>query len=647
VSRFRRLGAYALPALLAGLVLGWGNASAQVGKRVALVIGNANYQQAGAIPAADRDAGLLRDALARLDFEVIALRDANLRTMRTALDAFQHSAAGAEMALFFYAGQAVHLGNQGRLIPVEASLQDLSGLERETLPLALIIDAMSQAGSAFLLADGCVDARLASRLQWMGGASATLGEPPSRGGLLSAFATAQERACGDRLFVEALLDEIEEPGVEAVSLVQRAQRQVARRSGGTQAVALTARLARPVFLAGEKVGSSAFRQLGVDPAVDRMRGYVEKHPTHELTPVVKTLLSGREALEARPGAAATARAWNGLMDDGWRRARSEQAQKSREQALEARWSRESDAGPQDRKDMRLVALTPQPRPAPPPPPPPVAARQEPAPPAPPPPPPAVAAPAPEVKKAPVETKPQPKLEEALGPVPEAPPQPSFPPPPPPPPQPAPAEPKVVASLTAPPLAMDAEKPQLGEKSPPPPETPDAAKEKPAEPPAENTAMAVPAPPPPPPPFNADSPEVLRAAQQELKRLGCYAGRIDGETGPQTNRALAEAAAKLGPGLQPLTEAGLQALRKAPAPLCVHSVEPVVPPPPAAKPAPAPPVASRAVPPQPAPAPQPAPTPAPPPPAASVAPPPPPPAPTPPAPAPAPTETHKKFRGITM
>ncbi len=639
MSRFRRLGAYALPALLAGLVLGWGNASAQVGKRVALVIGNANYQQVGAIPAADRDAGLLGDALARLDFEVIPLRDANLRTMRTALDAFQRSAAGAEVALFFYAGQAVRLGNQARLVPVEANLQDLSGLERETLPLAPIVDAMSQAGSAFLLADGCIDARLASRLQWMGGASAMLGDPPSQGGLLSAFATAQERACGDRLFVEALLDELEEPGVEATGLVQRAQRQVGRRSDGAQEVALAARLARPFFFAGEKVGSSAFRQLGVDPAVDRMRGYVEKHPAHDLTPVVKALLSGREALQARPGAAATARAWNGLMDDGWRRARSEQAQKSREQALEARWSRESDAGSQERKDMRLAALTPQRRPAPPPPPsaPP---RQEPVP-APTVPPPAVAAPAPEAKKAPAETKPQPRLEEALGPVPEAPPQPSFPPPPPP--QPSP-EPKV-ASLTAPPLVMDDETLRPVEKPPPPPEKPDAAQEKPAEPPAENTAsLAAPAPPPPPPPFNADSPEVLRAAQQELKRLGCYPGGIDGETGPQTNRALGEAAAKLGAGLQPLTEAGLQALRKATAPLCVHSVEPVVPPPPVAKPAPAPPVASRAVPPQPAPAPQPAPTPAPPPPAASVAPPPPPaPTPTPPAPA----EPHKKFRGITM
>jgi len=110
-------------------------------------------------------------------------------------------------------------------------------------------------------------------------------------------------------------------------------------------------------------------------------------------------------------------------------------------------------------------------------------------------------------------------------------------------------------------------------------------------------------------FSPDSPENVRAAQQELLRLGCYFGKVDGKAGPQTINALVAAAAKLGrdAGVQPLTAAGLRALREynkgllcPPAPRPAPSVQPAPPvatetppiapaiiqsPPPAAAPAP--------------------------------------------------------------
>lgn len=633
MNRLRRLGACALPALLVGIVLGCGSASAQVGKRVALIVGDGDYRQIGSLPDADRDASLLADALVRLDFEVIRAH-ADVRAMRSALDGFERSAPGAEAALFFYAGHAVRLRNQTRLVPVDAALQDLQGLERETLPLAPLVDAMSQAGSAFLLADTCVDAQLAARLQWISGASAGLGDPPSRGGLLSAFATAQEQACGDRLFVETLLADLEEPGLDAKDLMQRTRQWVARRSGGAQQVALTAQLPRPFSFADDKVALTGFRRLGADPAADRMRGYAEKHPAHALTPIVKVLLTEREAEEGRPGGAASARAWGGLMNDGWNSARSQRAQASREQALEARWSRENEASLPERKQMHLAAMaplpplaspTPAPRREPPPEPapapaivPPAAAIR----------PPADVPPTPEAKKPPPpDPKPERKLEEALAPVPDAPPPPSFPPPPP-----TPAEEPKVASLAAP-HVIESETAEKKSTEPPPQDTAALAPPAPAE--------------PPPPPFNPNSPEVMKAAQLELKRLGCYAGDVDGQSGPQTLRALGLAAGKLGMSLQPLTEAALAALKGYNKGLLCPP-EPVVPPP---RPAPpSPPVATRAVPPPAAPVPVPDPTPAYTPPPAPVvqqpAPVVPPAAAVTPAPAPTPPP-KKKFNGITM
>jgi len=131
------------------------------------------------------------------------------------------------------------------------------------------------------------------------------------------------------------------------------------------------------------------------------------------------------------------------------------------------------------------------------------------------------------------------------------------------------------------------------------------------------------PPPPTPAFNPDTPENIRAAQQELKRLGCYGGAVDGVTGPGTRGALGAAAGKLpGAGVNPLTEQGLRALREhkdilcPPAAIATRAIppahpaslapapQPVAPPPPAAAaPAPPPPpVVQQTPPPAPAPTP---------------------------------------------
>jgi hypothetical protein len=70
----------------------------------------------------------------------------------------------------------------------------------------------------------------------------------------------------------------------------------------------------------------------------------------------------------------------------------------------------------------------------------------------------------------------------------------------------------------------------------------------------------------PEPFNAENPEIVKAVQQELRRLGCYFGDIDGKPGNQTKLALAAASEKL--GMQPFTAEGLRALRDQKAPLCL-------------------------------------------------------------------------------
>jgi hypothetical protein len=72
-------------------------------RRTALVIGNAAYEQ-GPLPNPGNDARDMTAALRQLGFEVTLVRDADLRTMREAIDAFSQQLRQGGWACFILLG---------------------------------------------------------------------------------------------------------------------------------------------------------------------------------------------------------------------------------------------------------------------------------------------------------------------------------------------------------------------------------------------------------------------------------------------------------------------------------------------------------------------------------------------------------------
>ncbi len=72
------------------------------------------------------------------------------------------------------------------------------------------------------------------------------------------------------------------------------------------------------------------------------------------------------------------------------------------------------------------------------------------------------------------------------------------------------------------------------------------------------------------PAKTDTPELIKSAQEELKRLGCYAGLVHGRMNNGTKTALENAAKRLGSGFaaQPVSEDAVRQLRERQAALCV-------------------------------------------------------------------------------
>ena len=134
-------------------------------KRVALVIGNAAYQYTTPLLNPSNDATDVADALRRLGFEVVDGRDLDKRAMERLIREFSVKLAGADVALFFYAGHGLQVEGKNYLLPTDAKLASEGDVDFESLPVDLVIKQMERdAKTSLVLLDACRDNPLARSL---------------------------------------------------------------------------------------------------------------------------------------------------------------------------------------------------------------------------------------------------------------------------------------------------------------------------------------------------------------------------------------------------------------------------------------------------------------------------------------------------
>jgi len=97
----------------------------KIGRRVALVIGNADYQSGGKLKNPQHDAEVVGATLRAIGFETVTVaKDATREQMTDALRTFSIEAAKADWALVYYSGHGMEVGGTNYLIPVDAKLSN-------------------------------------------------------------------------------------------------------------------------------------------------------------------------------------------------------------------------------------------------------------------------------------------------------------------------------------------------------------------------------------------------------------------------------------------------------------------------------------------------------------------------------------------
>jgi uncharacterized caspase-like protein len=128
-------------------------------KRVALVVGNSQYQNVVALTNPAHDAAAIANMFKQAGFDVVdSRRDLTNAEMRRALRDFTDRARDADIAVIYYAGHGIEVNGVNYLVPVDATLQRDTDAYDEAISLDRILQAIEPAKRLhFVILDACRD----------------------------------------------------------------------------------------------------------------------------------------------------------------------------------------------------------------------------------------------------------------------------------------------------------------------------------------------------------------------------------------------------------------------------------------------------------------------------------------------------------
>ncbi|MCU9849868.1 caspase family protein [Defluviimonas sp. WL0024] len=225
---------------LAVLVVLVSSSAALAAERVALIVGNSNYQHVGSLENPVNDASDIAIALEGLGFEVILGNDLTHSEMADAAARFSEAAKDADAAIFYYAGHGFQVGGQNYLVPTDAAIAGAEDVASQTTPLGTVLQALEQSkGLKLVFLDACRDNPFGAALQSVPGGGNGLARVGTAADFLFAYATQPDNVAYDgtgrnSFFTEAMLNHIYTPGQDIADLMIAVRRDVLAATGGRQ-----------------------------------------------------------------------------------------------------------------------------------------------------------------------------------------------------------------------------------------------------------------------------------------------------------------------------------------------------------------------------------------------------------------------------
>ncbi len=231
-----------LCALVVLLVLPAAAQSAGGERRVALVIGNVDYQHVPRLANPGNDATLIATTLRSLGFALVGdgvQKNIDKAHFDRLVQNFGRTIQGADVALFYYAGHGMQVDGSNWLVPIDANPTRPQDLEFQMINADLVLKQMDGAGTRLnlVMLDACRNNPFASLgTRAVQGGLAQMRAPE---GTMISFATqpgnvAADGNGADGPYAMALADAMRQPGLDIFHVFNRVGLTVKHDTGGTQ-----------------------------------------------------------------------------------------------------------------------------------------------------------------------------------------------------------------------------------------------------------------------------------------------------------------------------------------------------------------------------------------------------------------------------
>jgi uncharacterized protein (TIGR02145 family) len=197
-----------------GLLVAFSSFSQNEEKRIALIIGNSNYENAP-LKNPVNDANLMANTLLELGFTIIKVEDANRMQMAQSIADFWSKLGTYNVALFFYAGHGIQVNGINYLIPVDATLNTSDMISFEAISVNDVVAKFElyPRNTNIVILDACRNNPFRS---WARGNEYGFKAMNPGSGTLIAFATSEGATASDGtgdngLFTENLVKHLKKP----------------------------------------------------------------------------------------------------------------------------------------------------------------------------------------------------------------------------------------------------------------------------------------------------------------------------------------------------------------------------------------------------------------------------------------------------
>lgn len=224
-------------------------------KRLALVIGNADYTHAPTLRNPARDAKAMSAKLKGLGFKVITVVNGTYRRMVTAREEFASELNQYNVGLFYYSGHGVQYQGTNYLVPVNANIRRAVDIQFEALNASRVLADMQSSGTGvnIMILDACRNNPFVTQFRSLARGLSVVQAPA---GSMVVYSTAPDQVAldgtgKDSPFTAALLRNISTPGISISDMLTSVFQQVQHETHGQQVPWESSSLTQPFYFASK------------------------------------------------------------------------------------------------------------------------------------------------------------------------------------------------------------------------------------------------------------------------------------------------------------------------------------------------------------------------------------------------------------